>query len=505
MNIDPGFEPGFFCVPMLPGLNKAGSLARKVNIIFMSTNSPRQTGTIKWYNQRKGFGFITPHSGEQDVFVHRSGLPAGLNNELQEGMAISYRLVEQQKGPSAVDVVPLNGVAPLNGHPAPAGDDFASLGLDHRLLRAVADEGYSQPTPIQQKAIPHVLAGRDLLGCAQTGTGKTAAFALPILQRLAPLNEEPPRKAGGKNGRLRPVRVLVLSPTRELAIQIGDSFDAYGRHTGLTNTVIFGGVGQNPQVGALQRGVDIIVATPGRLLDLMGQGHIHLDQIEVLVLDEADRMLDMGFIHDVRRIIKSVPQQRQTLLFSATMPKPIVQLAASIMDRPVEISVSPEKPAVETIEQSVYFVSKQNKQALLEHVLQDENVTRALVFTRTKHGANKVVKQLKRAGVSAEPIHGNKSQTARQRALRSFMAGETRVLVATDVVARGIDVEEISHVIQFDLPNEPETYVHRVGRTGRAGADGIALAFCMEEERPYLRDIQKLMGKQVPVVPHRFG
>jgi ATP-dependent RNA helicase RhlE len=465
----------------------------------MSSVNLRQTGTVKWYNPRKGFGFVVPDQGSEDVFLHRSGLPADLAATLAEGARISFNLVEQAKGPSAVDVARLNGRG-VEAPPPTAGQSFVSLGLDRRLLRAVAEEGYTEPTPIQQQAIPDVLGGRDLLGCAQTGTGKTAAFALPILQRLSPAAAAN-GQANGRDNRSRPIRVLVLAPTRELAIQISDSFSAYGRYTGLKNAVIFGGVGQQPQVDALRRGVDIIVATPGRLLDLIGQGHISLARVEVLILDEADRMLDMGFIHDVRRIVRQVPQKRQTLLFSATMPKEIVELAAGIMDRPVEVSVSPEKPAVETIDQAVYFVSKQDKQALLERLLQDQAISRALVFTRTKHGANKVVKKLQKAGISAEPIHGNKSQTARQRALGNFMAGRTRVLVATDVVARGIDVEEISHVIQFDLPNEPETYVHRVGRTGRAGADGIALSFCQEDERSYLRDIEKLMGKRVPVAP----
>jgi len=470
----------------------------------MSMNATlRQTGTVKWYNPRKGFGFAVPDQGNEDVFLHRSGLAADLGSQLEEGSRISFKVVEKEKGPAAVDVTALNGHGPA-GPAVAAAADFASLGLDRRLLRAVAEEGYTEPTPIQQQAIPHVLDGRDLLGCAQTGTGKTAAFALPILQRLSP-PETVNGKGNGRNHGPRPVRVLVLSPTRELAIQIGDSFSAYGRYTGLKNTVIFGGVGQKPQVDALQRGVDVVVATPGRLLDLMGQGHIRLDRVEVLVLDEADRMLDMGFIHDVRRIVKQVPNQRQTLLFSATMPKEIVKLADSIMQRPVEVTVSPDQPAVETIEQSVYFVSKKDKQALLEHLLEDRAISRALVFTRTKHGANKVVKKLQKAGVSAEPIHGNKSQKARQRALGNFMSGQTRVLVATDVVARGIDVEEISHVIQFDLPNEPEVYIHRVGRTGRAGAEGIALSFCMDEERPYLKDIEKLMGQRVPVVAHQFS
>jgi ATP-dependent RNA helicase RhlE len=366
---------------------------------------------------------------------------------------------------------------------------FEDLKLIDPLLRAVRAEGYTEPTPIQEQAIPHVLQGRDLLGCAQTGTGKTAAFALPILQRYATA----PRSDS------RSIRVLVLAPTRELATQIGESFRVYGRNTGLRQTVIFGGVGQNPQVEAIKRGVDILVATPGRLLDLMGQGFVKLDRIEVLVLDEADRMLDMGFIHDVRRIIAAVPRKRQTLLFSATMPLEIQDLANNILINPVRVEVTPVASTVETIQQSVYMVEKKDKPALLEHLLRDKTVRRALVFTRTKHGANKVVKQLDRASINAEAIHGNKSQTARERALGNFKNGSTRVLVATDIAARGIDVEDITHVINYDLPNEPETYVHRIGRTARAGASGYAWSFCDTEEREYLRDIERLIRLHVPL------
>ncbi len=365
---------------------------------------------------------------------------------------------------------------------------FEELKLIDPLLRAVHAEGYTEPTPIQAQAIPHVLEGKDLLGCAQTGTGKTAAFALPILQRLAAV----PRHD-------RAIRVLVLAPTRELATQIGESFRVYGSNTGLKQTVIFGGVGQNPQVDAVRRGVDILVATPGRLLDLMGQGFVKLDRIEVLVLDEADRMLDMGFIHDVRRIINAVPRKRQTLLFSATMPPEIQQLANNILINPVSVAVTPVASTVEMIQQSVYFVEKQDKAALLEDLLRDKIVKRVLVFTRTKHGANKVVKQLANARIIAEAIHGNKSQTARERALANFKSGATRVLVATDIAARGIDVENITHVINYDLPNEPETYVHRIGRTARAGASGFAWSFCDTEEREYLRDIERLIRLHVPV------
>jgi ATP-dependent RNA helicase RhlE len=365
---------------------------------------------------------------------------------------------------------------------------FEELKLIDPLLRAVHAEGYTEPTPIQAQAIPHVLEARDLLGCAQTGTGKTAAFALPILQRLTAT----PRTE-------RYIRVLVLAPTRELATQIGESFRAYGRHTGLKQTVIFGGVGQSPQVDAVKRGIDILVATPGRLLDLMNQGFIKLDRVEILVLDEADRMLDMGFIHDVRRVIAAVPRKRQTLLFSATMPAEIQDLANNILIDPVRVEVTPVASTVDMIQQSIYFAEKNDKPALLEHLLRDKTVKRVLVFTRTKHGANKVVKQLARVPIIAEAIHGNKSQTARERALANFKSGSTRVLVATDIAARGIDVENITHVINYDLPNEPETYVHRIGRTARAGASGFAWSFCDTEEREYLRDIERLIRLHIPV------
>lgn len=368
---------------------------------------------------------------------------------------------------------------------------FQDLKLIDPLLRAVRAEGYDTPTPIQAQAIPHILAGKDLVGCAQTGTGKTAAFALPILQRLVAANQNRQRGI---------MRVLVLSPTRELASQIGESFSVYGRHTGLKNTVIFGGVGQQPQVDALRRGVDILVATPGRLLDLMNQGIVRLNTIEIFVLDEADRMLDMGFIHDVRRVVAALPTKRQTLLFSATMPQDIQTLANQILINPVRVEVTPPATTVEKIAQSVFFVDKKDKRALLEHLLEDQTIRRALVFTRTKHGANKLAQQLERASIQAEAIHGNKSQSARERALSNFKAGRTRVLVATDIAARGLDVEDVTHVINFDLPNEPESYVHRIGRTARAGASGIAFSFCDAEERAYLRDIEKLTRLRVPVV-----
>jgi ATP-dependent RNA helicase RhlE len=365
---------------------------------------------------------------------------------------------------------------------------FDDLELIDPLLRAVTSEGYTEPTPIQLQSIPHVLEGKDLLGCAQTGTGKTAAFALPILQRLA---NSPARKA---------IRVLVLAPTRELATQIGESFTVYGRHLPFRQITIFGGVGQNPQVDALRRGADILIATPGRLLDLMGQGYVRFDQLDVLVLDEADRMLDMGFIHDVKRIIAALPKQRQTLLFSATMPEDIQELAHSILINPVYVEVTPQATTVEKIRQAVYFVERSEKRALLEYLLRDKSFKRTLVFTRTKHRANQLVKQLAQSSIHAEAIHGNKSQSARERALANFKSGATRVLVATDIAARGIDIDEITHVVNFDLPNESESYVHRIGRTARAGASGVAYSFCEEEERPYLVDIERLIRMRVPVI-----
>ncbi len=367
---------------------------------------------------------------------------------------------------------------------------FEDLKLIDPLLRAVRAEGYTEPTPIQVQAIPQVLEGKDLLGCAQTGTGKTAAFALPIMQRLS----------AAPSPSNRPIRVLVLAPTRELATQIGESFRSYGRNLPLKQVTIFGGVGQNPQVDALRRSPDILVATPGRLLDLMNQGYIRFDRLEVLVLDEADRMLDMGFIHDVKRIIAALPKQRQTLLFSATMPQDIQDLANSILNNPVYVEVTPQATTVEKIQQAIYFVEKNDKRSLLVHLLSDKAVKRTLVFTRTKHRANQLVKHLSTASIHAEAIHGNKSQSAREKALSNFKSGVTRVLVATDIAARGIDVDDITHVINFDLPNESESYVHRIGRTARAGASGIAFSFCEEEERPYLVDIERLIRMNVPVV-----
>ncbi|HLM75009.1 MAG TPA: DEAD/DEAH box helicase [Polyangiaceae bacterium] len=374
--------------------------------------------------------------------------------------------------------------------------NFSDLNLIQPLLRAVATEGYDVPTPIQQQAIPHVLEGRDLLGCAQTGTGKTAAFALPILQRLATSSPAPT----AQNGRVAPIRVLVLTPTRELASQIGDSFSVYGRNLRIRNTVIFGGVGQRAQEKALAAGPEVLVATPGRLLDLASQGKVSLRNIEIFVLDEADRMLDMGFIHDVRRVISLLPARRQTLFFSATMPPDILDLSARILNDPARVAVTPIASTAEKVQQSVFFVGRADKRALLEHVLGDPAIERVLVFTRTKHGANRVADQLCRARISAEAIHGNKSQNARERALDSFKRGESRVLVATDIAARGIDVEGISHVINFDLPDVPESYVHRIGRTARAGASGMAFSFCDSEERPLLAAIERLIRTRLPVV-----
>ncbi|ALD20786.1 DEAD/DEAH box helicase [Hymenobacter sp. DG25A] len=371
---------------------------------------------------------------------------------------------------------------------------FDELNLIDPILRALQEEGYTTPTPIQQQAIPHVLDGRDLLGVAQTGTGKTAAFTVPILQVLH-------QTAQVERHSQSRIRCLVLTPTRELAIQIGESFAAYGRHLKMRHTVIFGGVGQLPQTNALKRGVEVLIATPGRLLDLMGQGFVDLRHIEVFVLDEADRMLDMGFIHDIKRILPKLPTSRQTLFFSATMPSQIQQLADSILrPNPVKVAVTPVSSTADTVTQAVYLVEKNDKPALLEHLLGDKTIRRVLVFTRTKHGADRVVKTLAKASIPAEAIHGNKSQNHRQRALSNFKAGSTRVLVATDIAARGIDVDELTHVINYEIPNEPETYVHRIGRTGRAGANGIALSFVEDEERAYLQDIQLLIRRQIDVV-----
>ncbi|MBC6439998.1 MAG: DEAD/DEAH box helicase [Rhodospirillales bacterium] len=373
---------------------------------------------------------------------------------------------------------------------------FAELGLIAPLCRALADEGYTEPTPIQRRAIPTLLQGGDLLGIAQTGTGKTAAFALPALQWLSEAEGRPAPKTAS---------VLVLTPTRELAIQIDESFQTYGRHLKLSCVTIFGGVNQNPQVNRLRQGTDILVATPGRLLDLMAQGHIRPDAVETFVLDEADRMLDMGFIHDVKRIIARLPEDRQTVMFSATMPGEVSKLAASILRKHERVEVTPQATTVERIEQSVLFVDRRDKIELLHDLLTEPDVNRAIVFARTRHGANRIVRILDKFGVSADAIHGNKSQSARQRALKDFRDGKVNALVATDIAARGIDIDDVSHIINFDLPNEPESYVHRIGRTARAGAQGKALSFCSGDELACLRDIERTTRRQIAVdADHRF-
>ncbi len=372
---------------------------------------------------------------------------------------------------------------------------FEQLGLSAPLLKALQQEGYTEPTAIQAQAIPPALTGKDILGLAQTGTGKTAAFALPILQLL---NEK--QFNGYKH-----TQALILTPTRELAMQISESFETYGRYTKVKQEVIFGGVSQHTQTIALRNGTDILIATPGRLLDLMDQGYVHLDHLELFVLDEADRMLDMGFINDVKKIMKALPRQKQTMLFSATMPPQIKQLVASLLRNPVTIQVTPLSSTAERIDQFVYFIPKQRKQSLLVHLLNEKNIRRTLVFTRTKHGADKIAKELKKASIRAEAIHGNKSQNARQSALSNFKQGKIKVLVATDIAARGIDVDALEHVINFDLPDVPETYVHRIGRTGRAGANGIAISFCdTREEMGNLRGINRLIGLKIPAVSHPF-
>lgn len=365
--------------------------------------------------------------------------------------------------------------------------NFNQLNLIEPIIRAVTDVGYTSPTAIQTKAIPPILKGADLIGCAQTGTGKTAAFAIPILQRLQ------------ENPNARGIRALIVTPTRELAIQIEENFKSYGKYLNLPQYSIFGGVPQGKQVTALKRGVTVLIATPGRLLDLMQQGFISLSQLEVLVLDEADRMLDMGFVNDVKKIVAKVPVKRQTLFFSATMPQSIRKFANTMLQNPIEVSVTPVSSTAETVQQSVYFVEKNEKTGLLIELLKDQSIRRSLVFTRTKHGADRLVKQLAKTGIFAAAIHGNKSQNARQRALEDFKSSKIRVLVATDIAARGIDIDELPHVVNYELPNVPETYVHRIGRTGRAGFDGVAVSFCGSDEKNELKDIQKLIGFQVPV------
>ena len=373
---------------------------------------------------------------------------------------------------------------------------FQDLELIAPLQKAIKLKGYTHPSPIQEQAIPILLNKHDLLGCAQTGTGKTAAFALPILQHIF-LNKQ-------QHNKYRKIKALIITPTRELAIQIGDSFSDYGKYTGLKNTVIFGGVKQLAQTQQLKNGIDILVATPGRLLDLMSQGFISLKDIEYFVLDEADHMLDMGFIHDIKKIVKRLPIQRQSLFFSATMPPEIIDLSRAIVGNPQNITIKPEQATAEKVEQAVFFVEKANKSKLLLHLLESNEPQSTLVFSRTKHGADKIVKFLAKSCIKAEAIHGNKSQGARQRALGNFKNSDTFVLIATDIAARGIDVDDLALVVNYDLPNIPETYVHRIGRTGRAKASGIALSFCATEERPFLKDIQKLIGQTVEIIDHPF-
>jgi ATP-dependent RNA helicase RhlE len=369
---------------------------------------------------------------------------------------------------------------------------FEKIKLSKPIQKALIAEGYKTPTPIQKRAIPIVLDGKDLLGCAQTGTGKTAAFALPILEKLS--------ANSNKGFQRRYIRSLIVTPTRELAIQISDSFKAYGKYTGLKTAVVFGGVSQKLQTDRLKKGVDILIATPGRLLDLINQNYIILNRIEMFVLDEADRMLDMGFIHDVKKVIEQLPAKRQSLFFSATMPPEIVKLARTILTKPVKVEVTPQSSTVEAIKQSIYYVDKPKKKELLIHLLKDPSISSALIFTRTKHAANNLAKVLNKVRIMSDAIHGNKSQGARQTALKNFKEKKTRVLVATDIAARGIDIDELSHVINFEIPNIAETYVHRIGRTGRAGLGGTALSLCGGEEKAYLSDINKLVSKPIHVV-----
>ena len=367
---------------------------------------------------------------------------------------------------------------------------FKDLNIIEPILKAIGEAGYESPTPIQEKSIPAILKEKDILGCAQTGTGKTAAFAVPILQNIIEDKQDNERK----------LRALIVAPTRELAIQIGENFTAYSKYLDIKSTVIFGGVNQSSQVRKIKSGVDVLIATPGRLLDLSNQRHVDLKNIKYFVLDEADRMLDMGMIHDVKKIISKLPKDRQNLLFSATMPKEVMKLVNSILKNPVKVEVQPVSSTVDVISQGVYFVAKKNKKSLLVHLLKDENIKSVIVFSRTKHGANKIAKDLNHVGIEAAAIHGNKTQNQRQVALNNLKEGNIRVLVATDIAARGIDIDELSHVINYDLPDVPETYVHRIGRTGRAGKEGVALTFCDEEERAMLISIEKVIGKSIPVL-----
>ncbi len=415
------------------------------------------------------------------------------------GMTLGVKAGATYRTPRSVTPRPCNR-SPNPDHPAPMSLSFVDLGLAPNLLKAVQETGYVNPTPIQAGAIPHVLAGKDLLGIAQTGTGKTAAFALPILDRL--LRLPPPRVNNPRPAlaRAKPTRCLVLTPTRELALQVAESFKTYGKHTSFSVAVIFGGVGQRPQEDALRRGVDVLVACPGRLLDLFNQGFVDLSALQVFVLDEADRMLDMGFIHDIKKIVAQIPRLRQTLFFSATMPGEIRALAGGLLHQPETVSVTPVSSTVDRIDQAVYHLSVNAKQPLLHHLLADPAWNKVLVFTRTKHGADRVVKNLLRDDIQAAAIHGNKSQNARVKAIEDFRSGKIRVLVASDIAARGLDIDAVTHVVNFEVPNEPETYVHRIGRTGRAGAAGSAVSFVAGEERAYLKDIERMIRKNVPVL-----
>lgn len=369
---------------------------------------------------------------------------------------------------------------------------FKELDIMKPILRSLLEKGYEQPTPIQEQSIPVLLEGRDILGCAQTGTGKTASFAIPVIQQIALKHSNPHEK--------KKIRALILAPTRELAIQIQENFTSYAKYVHVKNTVIFGGVPQNAQVRALSQGIEILIATPGRLLDLIHQKYINLSDVEHFVLDEADRMFDMGMVNDVKKIVAMLPQKRQNLLFSATMPKEVMNLVNSILKDPVKVEIAPQSSTVDTVEQKLYYVNKRDKKTLLAHILKDEEINSLLVFSRTKHGANNIVKELNKAGIDSLAIHGNKSQNARQAALRSFKEGRIRVLVATDIAARGIDVNELSHVVNYDLPDVPETYVHRIGRTGRAGHSGIAISFCAGDEKKELKAIEKVIDMKIPVM-----
>ncbi len=478
--------------PSTPDSSNNNTLNNNNHNTNSNGNNSGNTGsaTNRFHKPKKNFRGKKPGGvGNQNGRPNRTERPEQIN---RPGL---YRAPEVSDAPTDA-AEPATALAET----APAVTAFTALGLSPQILRAVREEGYETPTPIQAQAIPAALAGRDILGCAQTGTGKTAAFALPILHKL---HEE---GVAGDRG-YHYARALVLCPTRELAGQIEDSFQTYGRHTRLRHTAIYGGVSQHRQEKAMARGVDILVATPGRLMDLIDQGIIDLCEVDMFVLDEADRMLDMGFIHPIRKIAAMLPAERQTMLFSATMPKEIRALADSLLTDPVRVTVSRVASAAPLIEQSVYMVGRDQKQALLHHLLDDQGIARSLVFTKTKHGADRVTRRLNKAGIAADAIHGNKSQNQRQRALDGFRAGKSRVLVATDVAARGLDIDDITHVFNFDMPHEPESYVHRIGRTGRAGATGRAIAFCDGEERSLLRQIERLIGTTIaattnlPVLP----